>query len=91
MEGLEELRRELAALREEVGELRAVVARLQSRLGSTEEPLSRELLFAIAAAVCAYLGKHARIRSVRYVPAATEGWSLQGRAMIHASHHPRGG
>jgi hypothetical protein len=46
----------------------------------------------IAAAVTAYLGKKVRIRSAKMLQSPYEvvnPWSQQGRALVHASHHPR--
>lgn len=54
--------------------------------------VSPEMLVVIAAAVTAYLGKKVRIRSAKMLQSPYEvvnPWSQQGRALVHASHHPR--
>ena len=51
-----------------------------------------EVLVVIAAAVTAFLGKKVRIRSAKMLQSPYEVvnlWSQQGRALVHASHHPR--
>ena len=51
-----------------------------------------EMLVVIAAAVTAFLGKKVRIRSAKMLQSPYEVvnlWSQQGRALVHASHHPR--
>jgi hypothetical protein len=51
-----------------------------------------ETLVVIAAAVTAFLGKKVRIRSAKMLQSPYEifnPWSQQGRALVHASHHPR--
>jgi hypothetical protein len=57
-----------------------------------KEEVTPETLVVIAAAVTAYLGKKVRIRSAKLLRpalAVANSWSQQGRALIHASHHPR--
>src|SRR5262245_16751809 len=49
-----------------------------------EEPISEEVMLAIAAAVAAYLGERAHIRVVRLAP--SNAWAQQGRVSIQASH-----
>lgn len=49
-----------------------------------EEPISEEVLLAIAAAVAAYLGERAHIRQVRLI--RTGAWAQEGRVSIQASH-----
>jgi methylmalonyl-CoA carboxyltransferase large subunit len=59
--------------------------------GETGE-VTPEVLVVIAAAVTAFLGKKVRIRSAKMLQSPNEvfnPWSQQGRALIHASHHPR--
>lgn len=51
-----------------------------------------ELLAVMTAAATAFLGKTARIRSARLVPAATDDvspWSQQGRVIVQTSHNLR--
>jgi outer membrane murein-binding lipoprotein Lpp len=60
-------------------------------LAGLDEP-KPETLAVITAAATAYLGKAARIRSVRLVPGATESvspWSQQGRVIVQTSHNLR--
>ena len=48
------------------------------------EEISPEILMAISAAVAAYLGKRAHIRTVRLL--SSTAWAQQGRVNIQASH-----
>jgi len=48
------------------------------------EEISEEVLMAISAAVAAYLGKRAHIRTVRLL--SSTAWAQQGRVNIQASH-----
>lgn len=48
------------------------------------EEISEEILMAISAAVAAYLGKRAHIRTVRLL--SSTAWAQQGRVSIQASH-----
>ena len=48
------------------------------------EEISEEILMAISAAVAAYLGKRAHIRTVRLL--SSTAWAQQGRVNIQASH-----
>jgi hypothetical protein len=50
-----------------------------------EEEISAETLTVITAAICAFLGKPARIRRVRRVTAASP-WAQVGRVNVMASH-----
>lgn len=55
-------------------------------------PVSRDHLAAIAAAVTAFLGRNARILSVRLLPTAQDcvgAWARQGRFLAQSSHNPR--
>ena len=57
-----------------------------------QEKVTPETLVVIAAAVTAFLGKKVRIRSAKLLRQRVEGasaWAQQGRAAVHASHHPR--
>ena len=50
------------------------------------EEISPEILAALSAAICAYLGKPARIRRVRRVQAGFNPWAQQGRVYVMGSH-----
>jgi hypothetical protein len=57
-----------------------------------QEQVTPETLVVIAAAVTAFLGKKVRIRSAKLLQhraVAASAWAQQGRAAVHASHHPR--
>lgn len=92
---LEALRAHLASLTEKLGELEGVAAAAPSHSVEVEaeeapapprveEEVSDEILLAISAAVAAYLGKRAPIRTVRLL--ASTAWAQQGRVSIQASH-----
>ena len=49
-----------------------------------DAPIAPEVLLAISAAVAAYLGKRAHVRTVRLLGSTR--WSQQGRVSIQASH-----
>jgi methylmalonyl-CoA carboxyltransferase large subunit len=51
------------------------------------EALSEEIMLVIAAAVAAFVGKSARIRSARYVHEGMSPWAQQGRVFVQASHN----
>jgi methylmalonyl-CoA carboxyltransferase large subunit len=52
------------------------------------EEVTPETIMVLTAAVAAFLGKRARIRSARLVRAApSNAWAQQGRAFIQASHN----
>ena len=55
-----------------------------SALTPVREDISEEILMAISAAVAAYLGKRANIRTVRLL--SSTAWAQQGRVNIQASH-----
>ena len=50
------------------------------------EEISSETLAALSAAVCAFLGKPARIRRVRRVQSGFNPWAQQGRVYVMGSH-----
>lgn len=64
--------------------------------GEQEKPrVKPEVLAAMTAAATAFLGKRARIRAARLMPAAQDGagaWAQQGRVFVQTSHNlpPRG-
>lgn len=78
----------LQALRQEVARLHERVAALEARTGSAPvdatEELSEEILLVLSAAIAAYLGKQAPIRSIRLL--RSDAWAQQGRTTIQASH-----
>jgi methylmalonyl-CoA carboxyltransferase large subunit len=51
------------------------------------EAISEEIMLVIAAAVAAFLGKSARVRSARYVHEGQSPWAQQGRVFVQASHN----
>jgi methylmalonyl-CoA carboxyltransferase large subunit len=89
---LEALRAQMVALTSKMAELAAEDAGTQSGapapVAAAAEPepeeISEEILMAISAAVAAYLGKRARIRTVRLL--SSTAWAQQGRVNIQASH-----
>jgi methylmalonyl-CoA carboxyltransferase large subunit len=87
-QSLEMIRQEVARLSARVAMLeRGSEAKLATPIAPTahsDERLSEEILFVIAAAVAAFLGKTPHIRQVRLF--GTNSWSQQGRATIQASH-----
>ncbi len=53
------------------------------------EAIPKEIMLVIAAAVAAFVGKSARIRSARYMHEGQSPWAQQGRVFIQASHNLR--
>ena len=51
-----------------------------------EEEVPVEVLAVISAAICAFLGKPARIRRVRRIPSGMNPWAQVGRVSVMASH-----
>jgi methylmalonyl-CoA carboxyltransferase 12S subunit len=51
------------------------------------DEISEELMLVIAAAVAAFVGKSARVRSARYVGEGQSPWAQQGRVFVQASHN----
>ena len=52
------------------------------------EEVSPDTILILSAAVAAFLGKRARIRSARLLPrASTSAWAQQGRVFVQASHN----
>ncbi len=49
--------------------------------------MTEEIMLVIAAAVAAFVGKSARIRSAHYVHEGMSPWAQQGRAFVQASHN----
>jgi methylmalonyl-CoA carboxyltransferase large subunit len=51
------------------------------------EGISEEVMLVIAAAVAAFVGKSARVRSARYLQEGQSPWAQQGRVFVQASHN----
>ena len=94
-EELEALRSHLAALSAKIAELDGAAAAAPSHsveIDAEEPPpapvepeeISDEIMVALSAAVAAYLGKRAHIRTVRLL--GSTAWAQQGRVNIQASH-----
>lgn len=95
-EELDALRAHLLALTEKIHELEGAAAEAPSHsveVDAEEKPapaaaaddgISEEILLALSAAVAAYLGKRAPIRTVRLLGSSQ--WAQQGRVSIQASH-----
>ncbi len=49
--------------------------------------ISEEIMLVIAAAVAAFVGKSARVRSARYLQEGQSPWAQQGRVFVQASHN----
>lgn len=94
----DELRNEVASLRKEVAELRELVAKLTTpaKKAAPTPPVAKQdgideaTMYLISAAIAAFLGKRATIKSIRpVVGQALDLWRLQGRVAIQGSHHVR--
>jgi methylmalonyl-CoA carboxyltransferase large subunit len=94
-EELAALRDHLAALTTKISELEGAAAAAPSHSVEIEaeekpapppvaEEISEEIMLALSAAVAAYLGKRAPIRTVRLLGSGA--WAQQGRVSIQASH-----
>jgi methylmalonyl-CoA carboxyltransferase 12S subunit len=91
-EELDALRTHLAALTAKIAEMGgaevsppAAPAPVAPVAAAPEpEEISEEILLALSAAVAAYLGKRAHIRTVRLL--SSTAWAQQGRVNIQASH-----
>ena len=87
---LDALRAQLSALTEKLAELEGVepgapLAAAPAPVPAPEpEEISDEIMLALSAAVAAYLGKRAHIRTVRLL--SSTAWAQQGRVNIQASH-----
>lgn len=74
---------------------RAGAAEIDAMSAAADEPAAPakpEMLAALTAAATAFLGKRARIRSAKLVPAAPESsgaWAQQGRVVVQTSHNLR--
>jgi len=66
----------------------AVQAAPQVEAPETADEIAPETILILSAAVAAFLGKRARIRSARLVRGATSSaWAQQGRVFVQASHN----
>ena len=94
---LELLKAQLAELAERIARLESSLPGAEAAAAPLPSPdregpkppsetpeLSPDIVLAISAAVAAYLGERAHIRSIRLV--GTSRWSHQGRLSIQASH-----
>ena len=52
-----------------------------------KEGIPEEILLVISAAVAAFLGRSARVRSARYLHEGESPWAQQGRVFVQASHN----
>lgn len=81
---------QMDALRTELGPAAvSMESKTETVAGSSNVP--DEVVHILAAAICAYLGKPARIRSIRTKRQAigTTAWAMQGRALVQGSHNLR--
>ena len=63
-------------------------AAIEKPVAPEKEEVSPEIIMVLTAAVAAFLGKRARIRSARLVRAApSSAWAQQGRVFVQASHN----
>ena len=87
---LEEIRAELADLRQRVGKLEhngtgAAVQEPEAAPAPPQpEPIPEETLALIAATVAAFFGERVHVRQIRLV--GSRAWAQQGRVSIQASH-----
>ena len=51
------------------------------------EGINEEIMLVIAAAVAAFVGKSARVRSAHYLHEGQSPWAQQGRVFVQASHN----
>lgn len=52
-----------------------------------KEGIPEEILLVISAAVAAFVGRSARVRSARYLHEGESPWAQQGRVFVQASHN----
>ncbi len=65
----------------------APVAKPPVAVTPKKEAIPEEIMLVIAAAVAAFVGKSARIRSARYLHEGESPWAQQGRVFVQASHN----
>ncbi|WP_169977398.1 hypothetical protein [Tautonia rosea] len=83
VEAVDALRREVAQLTDRVSAIEAKGASTVTGT-SAAAPINQELVFVIAAAVAAFLGKRAHVRQIRLL--GSDAWARQGRVTVQASH-----
>jgi methylmalonyl-CoA carboxyltransferase 12S subunit len=92
-EEMEALRQQLAALTAKLTAIEGApastaaataTAASEPELPPQPEEVGEEILLALSAAVAAYLGKRAHIKTVRLL--GSTAWAQQGRVSIQASH-----
>ncbi|WP_201750082.1 hypothetical protein [Tautonia marina] len=83
VEAVEALRREVAHLTDRVSAMEAK-GNAGATAPSVAAPINDELVFVIAAAVAAFLGKRAHVRQIRLL--GSPAWAQQGRVTVQASH-----
>lgn len=83
VEAVEALRREVAHLTDRVSALEAKRS-VSTMAPLVAAPINDELVFVIAAAVAAFLGKRAHVRQIRLL--GSPAWAQQGRVTVQASH-----
>ncbi len=88
---LKSLQAEIEALREQLAALAGVAPKVEAVKAApapAPEPVPEEIpedvILAISAAIAAYLGKRAHIRTIRLI--GSTAWAQQGRVSIQASH-----
>jgi outer membrane murein-binding lipoprotein Lpp len=82
----------LQEARAQQGEVAAISAAAPNESAPKQEEVKPEIVAALTAAATAFLGRKARIRSARLVPAAQDGagaWAQQGRVIVQTSHNLR--
>jgi len=98
---IEELRARQAELADQLRTVQRSVAALDARppapapvvapqpvaKPAANEGIPEEILLVISAAVAAFLGKSARVRSARYMHEGLSPWAQQGRVFVQASHN----
>jgi methylmalonyl-CoA carboxyltransferase large subunit len=98
---LDELRAKQADLAEQLRSVQRSITALETRKPApapvapnqpianepVKEGIPEEILLVISAAVAAFLGKSARVRSARYLHEGLSPWAQQGRVYVQASHN----
>lgn len=99
---MEELRARQAELSEQVRAVQRTVAVLEKPKPVVAPPavpqavppkpiakegIPEEIMLVISAAVAAFLGRSARVRSARYLHEGESPWAQQGRVFVQASHN----
>lgn len=99
---MEELRAKQAELADQLRTIQRSVAALETKpaapapvpkpqpvlpKAAEKEPIPEEILLVISAAVAAFVGRSARVRSARYLHEGESPWAQQGRVFVQASHN----